>query len=101
MNPSKPFRPADLIMIMIAVGFLIISGWASFAALQNWFGTGWAIPALIGLWFLLRGAGMPVVAIFGATQIWGWSWWLAIPVFLPGIVVLLFVAPMAALSRTF
>lgn len=86
-------------MVLLTLGFMIFSAWAALAALEAWFGLGWAILALIGLCLLLRGAGLPIVAIFGATQVWGWPWWLAVPVFVPALLVLIALAPMAILLR--
>ena len=99
MSDSKPIRPFEIPLVLLAIAYAVFSAWAAFCALQLWLGTWWAIPAIVALGIFLRGIGVPVVAVFGAIQVWTWAWWIAVPVFLPALPILILVAPFAALRK--
>ena len=99
MSSTKTPFAFDLIMVLLTLRFMIFSAWAALAALQTWFGLAWAILGLIGLALIVGGRAVPVVAIFGAIQVWDWPWWVAVPVFVPALLVLIALAPMAVLLR--
>lgn len=99
MSDSKPIRPFEILLVLLAIAYAIFSAWAAFLALQFWVGTWWAVPAIFVLGIFLRGIGLPVVAVFGAIQVWTWPWWVAVPVFLPALPILILLAPLAALRK--
>ena len=99
MPEAKTVRLFEILLVLLAIAYAIFSAWAAFSALQLWIGTLWAIPSIITLALFLRGLGIPVVAAFGAVQVWTWPWWLAVPVFLPALPILILLTPLAALRK--
>ncbi len=90
-----------VLLVLLVLAFAGLQLVAGFQGIQLHLGTGWAIGAAILAFFRLP-LFMTIGAFFGAKDVWGWHWALALLFAFPGLAFMmpaLFAALFGRLSR--
>jgi len=76
--------------ILLVIGLGIFQIWAGIVGIDYHFGIWWAMGALAAAIFARFMLPLTVGAFFGATDVWGYHWFVGLLIALPG---LLFIVP--------
>lgn len=70
----------------------LVQIYAGYLGIQHHLGTGWAVAALFALFFRFS-LPITVGAFFGAMNVWGWHWLLALLFAAPGLAFMALMIP--------
>jgi hypothetical protein len=78
-----------LVAFIAFIAFVAVQMAAGFEGISHALGSGWAVAALFVALYWRFTLPITIGAFFGALQVWGWHWSLALAFTLPGLVFVL------------
>lgn len=66
---------------------------AGYVGIQHHFGSGWAIAAIVAAFVFRFSLPITIGSFFGAMNVWGWHWILALVFAAPGLAFMMLMIP--------
>lgn len=81
------------LILLTVCGYGLLQIWAGFLGIEDHWGRGWAIAAVVAAFFVRFTLPLTIGAFLCATEIWRWHWFGAFVFVAPGLAFMLLMFP--------